>query len=299
MVVVCDQERDSIAAALRAGWLREVHPDVDVRVIYDRYPADDSALWARLAIEWLGRAPDVVFTSETYGDVWAEHLGCRHVCVDLARKDGRSATAVRADPFGRWDDIEPCVRAHYALRVVVVGAESTGTTTLAQDLAAAYGTNWVPEYGREYSETRPGGLTTPWATDEFCAIADEQNRREDLAAREANRILICDTDSFATGIWHERYMGKRSSEVEQRSLGRRVDLHILTGDEIPFVQDGLRDGEHLRGWMNERFRAALEERGGHWIEVAGSPEDRLASAQAAIEQRMAQHRPAITPPSHA
>ena len=113
------------------------------------------------------------------------------------------------------------------LRVVLVGAESTGKTTLAQDLAADLGARWVPEYGRDYTYeklAREGGRMEDlvWTTADFVAIARAQNA---LEAREADSgaVLVCDTDTLATSIWHERYWGRarprsrRSSSTRPRS----------------------------------------------------------------------------------
>ena len=86
-------------------------------------------------------------------------------------------------------------------RVVIIGSESNGTTTLARALAAHYRTVWVPEYGRTYSEGRQH-VAQPWRSDEFVHIATEQIRMEDAIARLANKVLICDTDAFATSIWN-------------------------------------------------------------------------------------------------
>jgi len=69
-----------------------------------------------------------------------------------------------------------------------------------------------------------------------------QQADEDAAAR----LLICDTDALATSIWHERYFGTTSREVARLAAARSYALYILTGDDIPFVQDGIRDGQHIR-----------------------------------------------------
>ena len=296
-VIVCHRSTDWLPGELREAWLRELHPGVEVMLIDDTYPDDDSQLWADNTVRWLGHAPDAVFTSESYGDPWAAALGCRHVLVDRQRSAVPiSATVIRADPFAHWEFLSPPVRAHLTLRVVVLGAESTGTTTLAQALARHYDTAWVPEYGREYSETKlAAGFDVSWATAEFVTIASEQATREDALARQANRVLICDTDPFATGIWHERYMGSRSAGVEAVAAGRRIDLHILTAPDIPFVQDGLRDGERHREWMHSRFAEALRERGGEWLEVSGTHEARMTRSTAAIDRLLA-WRPRIPPP---
>ena len=173
-------------------------------------------------------------------------------------------------------------------RVCLVGAESTGTTTLAQWLAAYYRTVWVPEYGREYSERlAAAGIDLwhyKWRSEEFVHIARLQQQREDEMASRANRVLICDTDALATAIWHERYMGSRSEEVEALAFARRYDLYLLTGCEIPFVQDGIRDGESLREWMTHRFEEVLTEHKLPWLKLSGPVEERLLTATTAIDR---------------
>lgn len=160
-------------------------------------------MWAENTVRWLGRAPDPVFTSEDYGDRYAALMGAKHICVDRARtRVPISGTAVRRDPFAHWEFVEPPVRGWLTKRVCVLGAESTGTTTLARALAEHYRTEWVEEYGREYSETKLAAGETVWRTEVFLHIAVEQSRREHEAARRANRLLICDTNAFATSLWH-------------------------------------------------------------------------------------------------
>ena len=99
-------------------------------------------------------------------------------------------------------------------------------------------------------------------------------------------LLICDTDVLATAVWHERYLGTRSSSGEALAKERVPDLYILTGDEIPFVQDGLRDGEHVRDWMTGRFRELLAAQPAPWIEVSGARNERLHAAAVAVETLM-------------
>lgn len=287
-VIVCGKPEQLLSGELRAAWLREIHPGMTVLAIDDYYPDDDSRLWAELTLGWLGSRPDVVFTSEGYGERYAHFLGCRHVAVDPARLAVPcSGTAVRADPLAAWAYLEPSVRGYLAKRVCVVGAESTGTTTLARDLAAHYRTTWVPEYGREYSEVRlVRGDLSDWRTEEFTHIAAEQCRMEDAAARESNGLLICDTDAFATSIWHRRYLELRSPAVEAIADSCRYDLYLLTGDEIPFVQDGTRDGEHIRHWMHNTFVEELERTSREYVLLRGSREERLARAMAVIDARV-------------
>ncbi len=287
-VIVCAKPTDAVPGELRMRWLQEIHPAARVMLIDDRYDENDTAVWAANTIRWLGGAPDAVFTSEDYGEPYARMMGSVHVSVDRHRtRVPCSATLVRRDPFAMWAHLEPPVRAWYALRVCVVGAESTGTTTLAEALARRYETVWVPEYGREYSVTKLARGEERWTSEEFVHIAGEQNAREERAAREANRVLICDTNAFATALWHRRYVGRDDERVRAATSAARCDLYLLTGDEIPFVQDGLRDGEHLRHEMHRWFEEALRAQDTPWLLLRGSLEERVAEAAAAIDALLA------------
>lgn len=282
VVIICGKPSDPIPGHHRQAWLREMHPGAEVRLIDDRYDENDSRVWAENTIRWLGRAPDAVFTSEHYGDAYAAHMGCCHVMVDQPRQAVPcSGTAVRNDPFAQWEHLSPPVREWYAQRIVVLGAESTGTTTLAQALAEHFETAWVPEFGREYSVEKQARGEIEWRSEEFLEIAREQTRRENQAARAANRVLICDTNAFATTLWHRRYIGRISPPLDEFAKSCRADLYVLTGDEIPFVQDGLRDGEAIRHEMHRWFEEALGRQAVPWISVRGNLAERLTQAIAA------------------
>ena len=171
-------------------------------------------------------------------------------------------------------------------RVVIIRSESSGTTTLARALAEHYRTVWVPEYGRTYSEGRQY-VGQPWRTDEFTYIATEQVRMEDALATLANKVLICDTDAFATSIWHERYMGTPSDDVKAIAAGRKYDLYVVTDVNIPFEQDGIRDGESFRQWMQGRFIEELSRNSTPLIVVTGPHEERFAAATKRIDEILA------------
>jgi HTH-type transcriptional repressor of NAD biosynthesis genes len=283
-VIVCAKPSDTVPGELRGRWLQETHPAAQILVIDDRYDENDSRVWAENTVRWLGGAPDLVFTSEDYGDRYAALMGARHILVDRARtRVPISATAVRSDPYANWDFLESPARGWFAKRVCVLGAESTGTTTLAQALAGQLATEWVQEYGREHSAKKLAANDSVWRTEEFTHIAEEQTRREDAAARTANRVLVCDTNAFATALWHRRYLGGQSAEVEAIARRGRCDLYLLTGDEIPFVQDGLRNGEHIRHEMHGWFETALASQPVPWKILRGPPEMRLREAMVLTE----------------
>jgi NadR type nicotinamide-nucleotide adenylyltransferase len=305
-VQVLASSAESVDGALRAAWLREELPTAHVVHGLDDAPVDyaDPDAWdAHTAvIQGLLDSPvDLVVTSDSYGAELARRLGAQWYRVDPGRRElPLSGTAVRADPGAHWWALPAAVRAWFVRRVVVTGAESTGTTTLAADLVAHYGLPTVPEYGREWTEVRPGGLEAPWHSAEFDLIAREQARVEDDAARRTPRpLLICDTDVLTTALWHERYLGSPSPSVLALAAPRLPDLYLLTGDEIDFVQDGTRDGEHIRHAMQDRFRAELAARhaagGAPWVELHGTRAERLAAAVALVDEAAATPRALADP----
>jgi HTH-type transcriptional repressor of NAD biosynthesis genes len=339
-VAVLAAATESIPLADRIAWMRAAHArQSHVRIVGDRddQPIDfeDDAVWAaqtalieavvaRGAIED-GLPPaearvNAVFTSESYGDELGRRLGAVHVPVDPARSEVPvSGSAVRADVVGGWRWLRPPVRAGLALRVVVLGAESTGTTTVSREIAAALAarggawaaTGWVAEHGRAYTEEKlaalgvqaaaagrrePTMLDLCWTDGDFLAVAERQNGDEDAAAAVGSPVLVCDTDAFATGVWHERYLGFRHAGVEAIGDRRRHALYLLTDPEgVPFEQDGIRDGEHLRSWMTDRFVARMEETGRPWLALRGSRAERLAKALEAIDRLVARGWPFSAP----
>ncbi len=284
-VILCWKPEESVPADVRSACLREMHPEIEViEVDYDGLADDDTQGWAEYTLRILGYVPEAVFTSEDYGEAYARAMGTTHVMVDRDRTAVPcSGTMIRKNPLDCLSYLSPPMRAYYVRRVCVLGAESTGTTTLAHAVAEHFRTVWVPEYGREYCEIKwKDGYTDHWTTNEFVHIAQEQSKREDAAARVANKVLVCDTDPLATSIWHLRYVGHRSAELEQLARARHYDLYILTGDEIPFDQDGFRDGQHIRHWMHETFVRELEASGQKWALATGSHEERMAQAVSLI-----------------
>lgn len=169
-------------------------------------------------------------------------------------------------------------------RIALVGAESTGTTTLARALAEHYGAPCVPEYGREYASRRIGaGAQGNWRTPEdFQVIAARQAELEDELAEQATDLLICDTEIEMVCVYEEGYTRATSEVNERLAAARSYALYVLTRDDIPFQADAIRDSGR-RAWMTERLRERLAARPEPVVEVGGPHERRLAAAIAAID----------------
>ena len=177
------------------------------------------------------------------------------------------------------------------LRVCLLGAESTGKTTLAAALAEAYGTVWVPEYGHLYQALSRDDPNGEWSSEEFVNIARMQRWLEDFQACQASRVLFCDTDIFTTGLWHEAFVGTPPpEEVSRLAAASRYDLFVLCSDDIPFRQDAysLREDGPRRHWMQQRYRERLGSGRAPWISVSGALTARIRQASQAVDELLTQ-----------
>lgn len=172
---------------------------------------------------------------------------------------------------------------------MIVGAESTGTTTLARDLAGELNVEWVPEVGRYYTESI---LTTKkrWTNEDFYRIGRLQQAYEKEIAARSDGVIVCDTNAVATELWQRRYMGSTTAEMKRIALRDKADLYIITGDEIPFVQDGIRDGEHIRHRMHRWFISHIKKTNIPYIIVSGTRQERLATAVKAANDTITKQR---------
>src|SRR4051794_36395826 len=175
---------DRVEPAARARWVEALHPGARVVLVPDLPPDsyDDSTATAAHAAQLAALGPFTdVFPSEDCGDELAARRGAAHTAVDPARQRVPiSASALRAEPSAAREWVDPLVWRALVPKIVLVGAESTGKTTLAATLAEWWDTVWVPEYGRELWEARGGALVF----DDLEAIAREQLAREVALAQE-------------------------------------------------------------------------------------------------------------------
>jgi NadR type nicotinamide-nucleotide adenylyltransferase len=227
---------DPIPWEVRRGWLAELFPGVAVTGV-----DESQASWpARILAEV---RPDYLFGGEGWGPPLAERLGATYIVVDRAPIPV-TGTRVRADPWASERYLPPPVRAWYTRRVSVIGAESTGKTTLARALARHYDTAWAPERLRTL---RRHSLTPT----DLTLAAQGQQADADLLARRASRVLFCDTDPLTVRLWCERLFGAAPSWLPGISSPH---LYLLCAADVPFTGDD----QHNTPTERREFHAACE-----------------------------------------
>lgn len=162
-------------------------------------------------------------------------------------------------------------------RIVIIGPESTGKSTLSQHLADHYGTVWVPEYAREHL-LRHG---TKYTYDDLLVIAREQLRLEDdLAASATNGLLIVDTNMYVMKVWCEFVFGKCHQWIIDRIVERHYDYYLLCKTDLPWAKDDLREYPDLESRLKlyHIYRDILVNQHTPWNEIGGTDDQRLHAA---------------------
>ncbi len=289
VVVFVNDGNEDVPTTVRISWIQNEIPQITAVATPDLCGHESelcTEICSKRYAEFLksehGRF-DAIFAGDSYAYALAKILNITPMIMDRA-VDGYAGRLIRQNIPGHWSDISTSARSYYCKRIVIVGAESTGTTTLASNLADNLSTIWVPEYGRQFTEEN--GIDHNWISEDFLTIAKQQISLEEQAKLKSGPILICDTDALATYIWHERYMGSRLESIKDLACKRTPALYILTSNDIPFVQDGFRDGEHIRSWMTERFRQVLGNCNVPWVEVYGTKSQRVKNSLNAISKHL-------------
>ena len=158
------------------------------------------------------------------------------------------------------------------------GPESVGKSVLAAELAAHFGTVFVPEYGRTYCEQ----FGTELGNDDLLTIGKTQAAMAETAARRANQLLILDTDPLMTAVWSDLMLGHRDPWFA--AFDATADLYLLLDIDLPWVDDGTRiygDAVTRADFFN-RCRDELIARDVDWVLVSGKEKARTTAALAAI-----------------
>lgn len=183
-----------------------------------------------------------IFSSEPgYTEHYREHLGIENIVVDHDRTNVPiSATMIRENLYDNWGFLPTVVRRDYAKRVLVMGQESTGKTSLVKALAKQFATSWVEEYGRTYCETVLGGSEVTLRSEDYPIIAYRHKVLELEAQAHANRLVFIDTGAFSTEYFHRLYEGVPNPVVSAIAANEHYDLVIILSPNVPWVADGLR-----------------------------------------------------------
>lgn len=250
--------RESTSKELRYRWIHNCTkhlPNVRILLIEDKAVSKEEYntdyYWEKGAQDIknaIGKPLDAVFCGSDYkGTGRFESLYCpeSEIIYFDRREVPISSTEIRNDFRTTWQYLPPICRPYYVKRVLVVGGESTGKSTLVQNLAIAYNTNFVREIGRDTCEAAGG--------EDFMNMNDlvenmlRQKTEEIDAAYHSNKILFIDTDALTTQFYANLLLNDTTEKSQCKALAdaiadiNRFDMVLFLEPTVDFIQDGTRN----------------------------------------------------------
>ena len=304
IVISWCQGRESTSKELRYRWILNSTrhlPNVRILLVEDKAVSKEvyntDYFWekgARDIKDAIGKPIDAVFCGSDYlGTNRFESLyGPESEVIYYDRAEVPvSSTDIRGWAGKHWDYVPAVCRDYYARKILIVGSESTGKSTLVRNLALAYNTNFVAEYGRVTSDYA-GGEEFMTAGDLYENLLRQRVHIMD-AAKESNRLLFVDTDALTT-LFYSRFLlgGTEAEEICGRMASAinamtRWDLVLFLEPDVDFVQDGTRN-EEIRAQREKYSAMLLREFGNHGVpveRVGGDYLNRFQTAKRLIEEK--------------
>lgn len=289
-VLACCSDKENIPANIRKTWIEktvEGYDNIDVQTfdfLESEFPNTSvasksiSKIWANKFKELF---PDVnlIVTSEEYGDYVAEFMNVQHIPFNIQRDIVPvSATKIRNDLFTYWDFLPDAVKSYYAIKVVILGTESTGKSTLSKNLAQHFNASLVTEAGRDIV-----GDSKDFEYDDLYLVADEHSKRIEKAMCGDSPLIIIDTDIHIT-MSYGKFIFNKDIEVNKEIFNiNKADLYLYLNNDTEFVQDGTRLEKPYRDLLDISHRTTLKENNIYIVEISGDWDTRFNTAHKHIE----------------
>lgn len=166
-------------------------------------------------------------------------------------------------------------------KIVIIGPECTGKTSLAESLASHYDCPWIPEYARQYIQE----LAQPYTYEDVETIARKQVN--DLAENEIQfahkAYLFLDTDLILTKVWFLHVYKSCPDWLYEAIENTNIDYFLLCRPDIPWQYDPVRENGHLRDYFFDWYQREIEALGKPYSVVEGKGELRIQKAIDSIE----------------
>ncbi len=297
-VLIYDTAVTTIPLSIRANWIRTLYPSVTVLEGWGGPEGGSKEIPAQHS----DRAKEIVqenyilqmlngseithfYSSEFYGAHVSKALGAIDCRVDETRNVVPiSATMIRENPYMHRQFVDELVYRDLIVKIVFVGAMSTGKSTIVEELAKRYQTTYCNEYGREYWEEHQ--VDRRLSLEAFNEIALGHIEREDAATLLANQYLFVDTNAITTYMFAKDYHGRAPAMLTQLALenAQRYDLFFLCEDDIPYDDTWDRSGDQKRHIFHRQIIADLKERRIPYIPLTGTLTERVAKVDLVLNQ---------------
>lgn len=167
-------------------------------------------------------------------------------------------------------------------RVALIGPESTGKTTLCEELAGHYQTNYVPEFSRDYIKS----LNKKYTEADVYHCIRSQQMEEELQIQQANKLFFADTESIMGKVWLQDVFHQSPEWVDELIVKYKYDLYLLTSADLPFVEDPVRENPRRRNYFFDWYERELKERNLNYYIIKGISSSRITNAMHVIDREL-------------
>ena len=171
-------------------------------------------------------------------------------------------------------------------KIILTGPESTGKTTLAQELANHYQTVWIPEYARMYIDN----LDRPYEQEDLLAIAKGQLELENYLSQYANDYIFCDTNLIVLKVWSEYKYGTCDPWILNELENRWYDCYVLCDIDVPWEFDSQREHPQERKELFKIYEQELLFYKKKYFKIKGNQEERLSNVLAFLENSIMEEK---------
>lgn len=165
-------------------------------------------------------------------------------------------------------------------KIALLGAESTGKTTLCQQLAKHYQTLFVPEFARDYFNSHD---INNYTIEDLDIIAKKQIELENQYITKANKVLICDTTLLTIKIWSLHKFNTVSDFISNSINQMNYDLYLISNNDVPWIEDNQRKDKNIREHILKMNQTELEKINANYSILKGINQNRLDNAITIID----------------
>ena len=290
-VLICVSNKEKISGDIRKNWIEKTFcnlTNLKVQILdYEEDILPNTSVSSReVSLIWSEKFkqlfPDIelLVSSEPYGTYVAEYMNITHLAFDFERKKHPvSATAIRQNLFEYWHFLPDSVKPYFAIKVVILGTESTGKTTLANRLATHFKCSLVNEAGREIVENSQN-----FAYEDLEKIAIVHAQSIEKAMIGKSPLIIIDTDIHTT-MSYSTFVFKNPLIVENHIIDtNKAQLYLYLNNDVSFHQDGTRFDVTNRNQLDLSHRKTLLLHDIPLLEISGDWENRFKKAVQAVTQ---------------
>lgn len=281
-VLICCCDSEHILPEVRHKWISETFFDIkniDIKCfLYSESDLPSTSEASReISKKWANKFKELypthslIVTSEKYGDYVAEYMGTKHISFDEPRNAVPiSATKIRNNITKNWNFLPNSTKKSFAIKIVLLGTESTGKSTLMKKLSDHYKCSYVNEAGRDVVSS-----SQTFKFDDLYTIANEHAKRIERAIIGDSRLIIIDTDIHITKSY-ANFIFNKNLVIDDGVMETNVaDVYLYLNNDVPFIQDGTRLTESDRNLLDKSHRKIMADNDIKYHEITGDWDDRL------------------------